>query len=82
MKRVFDDERAERAEGAGSDVGSGAAAAGDAAPPSMLSAREMMRLSYGAQMSGVGLVVGGATGILQSASEDYRSVSARPSQRA
>ena len=60
--------------------GSEAAAAGDAAPPSVLSAREMMRLSYGAQMSGVGLVVGGATGILQSANEDYRSVSARPSQ--
>lgn len=46
----------------------------------MLSARELMRVNYGCQMSGVGLLVGGATGIMQSAGEDYRAVSASPAQ--
>ena len=57
----------------------GSESAGEASP-SMLSARELMRVTYGAQMSGVGLLVGGATGIMQSANEDYRAVSARPEQ--
>ena len=40
-----------------------------------------MKISYGLQMSGVGVLVGGVTGIMQSANDDYKSTVSNPEQK-